>query len=81
MKICVKDLNGLGSSHDPLIASYAVTGGCLLILLLLWLLFLELLLFVIIIIIIIIITITMTYYCILLRIIITEFTRYYSFGP
>ena len=78
MKICVKDLNGLGSSHDPLIASYAVTGGCLLILLLLWLLFLELLLFVIII---IIITITITYYCILLRIIITAFTRYYSFGP
>ena len=29
MKICVKDLSGLGSSHDPLIVSYAVTGGCL----------------------------------------------------
>ena len=28
MKICVKDLSGLGSSHDPLIVSYAVTGGC-----------------------------------------------------
>ncbi|KAM7438980.1 hypothetical protein ABFA07_011600 [Porites harrisoni] len=26
MKICVKDLSGLGSSHDPLIVSYAVTG-------------------------------------------------------
>ena len=28
MKICVKDLSGLGLSHDPLIVSYAVTGGC-----------------------------------------------------
>ena len=27
MKICVKDHSGLGSSHDPLIVSYAVTGG------------------------------------------------------
>ncbi|CAH3156512.1 unnamed protein product [Porites evermanni] len=26
MKVCVKDLSGLGSSHDPLIVSYAVTG-------------------------------------------------------
>ena len=34
MKVCVKDLSGLGSSHDPLIVSYAVTGGCLLIFLL-----------------------------------------------
>ena len=25
--VCVKDLSGLGSSHDPLIVSYAVTGG------------------------------------------------------
>ena len=34
MKVCVKDLSGLGSSRDPLIVSYAVTGGCLLIFLL-----------------------------------------------
>ena len=27
MKICVKDLSGSGSSHDPLTVSYAVTGG------------------------------------------------------
>lgn len=26
MKICVKDLSGSGSSHDPLTVSYAVTG-------------------------------------------------------
>ncbi|CAH3029060.1 unnamed protein product [Porites evermanni] len=29
MKVCVKDLSGLGSSHDPLIVSYAVTGEVL----------------------------------------------------
>ena len=27
MKICVKDLLGSGSSHDPLTVSYAVIGG------------------------------------------------------
>ena len=27
MKICVKDLIGSGSSHDPLSVSYAVIGG------------------------------------------------------
>ena len=27
MKICVKDLSGSGSSHDPLTVSYAVSGG------------------------------------------------------
>ena len=27
MKICVKDLSGSGSSHDPLTVSYAVIGG------------------------------------------------------
>ena len=27
MKICVKDLQGSGSGHDPLTVSYAVIGG------------------------------------------------------
>ena len=27
MKICVKDLIGSGSGHDPLTVSYAVIGG------------------------------------------------------
>ena len=28
MKICVKDLLGSGSGHDPLTVNYAVIGGC-----------------------------------------------------
>ena len=27
MKICVKDLQGSGSGHDPLTVSFAVIGG------------------------------------------------------
>ena len=27
MKICVKDLSGAGSQHDPLSVSYIVIGG------------------------------------------------------
>ena len=27
MKICVKDLSGTGSKHDPLSVSYVVIGG------------------------------------------------------